>query len=155
LRAGPRQGLPPGAAMSERIDGAGAPSTLSVRDLRVHFMMPRRSLFARDRDQLKAVDGVSYEIRPGETLGLVGQSRCRKPTPGRAILQLIRPASGQVIWLGEDLTTMPAGALRATRQDMQIVFQDPLASLDPRMTVGDIIGEPLRTFHPRLKRSEQ
>ena len=131
---------------------ADAAPILTVRDLRVHFPMPKKSILARDRDVLKAVDGISFDLRPGETLGVVGESGCGKSTLGRAILQLIPASGGQVVWQGEDLTGLSGRAMRDRRRDMQIIFQDPLASLDPRMTVGDIIGQPLRTFAPDLSR---
>lgn len=134
--------------------GAAAAPLLTVRDLRVHFPMPKRHLLSKERDQLKAVDGVSLELRPGETLGVVGESGCGKSTLGRAILQLITPSEGQVVWMGEDLTKLSDNAIRAKRRDMQIIFQDPLASLNPRMTVGDIIAEPLQTFEPKLSRQQ-
>ena len=130
-----------------------APPILSVRNLKVHFAMPRR-LLSRRRDVVRAIDDVSFDLRPGETLGIVGESGCGKSTLGRAVLQLISVTAGQVIWLGEDLATLPPGRMRSHRQAMQIIFQDPLASLDPRMTVGEIIAEPLRTFAPTLKRPE-
>jgi oligopeptide transport system ATP-binding protein len=104
---------------------------------------------------LTAVDNVSFEIRPGETLGVVGESGCGKSTLGRAVLQLIPPTDGQVVWMGENLGSLPKGKMRELRQDMQIIFQDPLASLDPRMTVGDIIGEPLATFFPKMAKAER
>ena len=140
--------------MSDAAKTSGSP-LLSVRDLRVAFTMPKKHLFSRHRDRLIAVDNVSFEIRPGETLGVVGESGCGKSTLGRAVLQLIPPSEGQVVWMGQDLGSLPRGKLRELRQDMQIIFQDPLASLDPRMTVGDIIGEPLATFHPKMAKSEQ
>ncbi len=141
--------------MTETAARSSKAPLLSVRDLRVHFPMPARGILSRRRDYLKAVDGVSFDVRPGETLGVVGESGCGKSTLGRAILQLIPPTSGQVVWLGEDMASMSEREIRAKRQDMQIICQDPLASLDPRMTVGDIIAEPLRTFHPRMSRDEQ
>lgn len=131
----------------------GAPPALSVRDLKVHFAMPKKRLWSRHVDYLKAVDGVSFDLAPGETLGVVGESGCGKSTLGRAILQLIPPTDGRVAWLGEDLLAATPDEVRARRRDMQIIFQDPLASLDPRMTVGDIIAEPLKTFEPGLKKA--
>ena len=123
---------------------------LSVRDVSVTFPIPR-GMF-RGTDRLRAVDGVSFDLFPGETLGIVGESGCGKSTLGRAVLKLIEPSGGTVAWLGQDLAGLPESRMRSHRRDMQVIFQDPLASLDPRMTVGDIIGEPLHTFHPELKR---
>ncbi|MFO1039068.1 MAG: oligopeptide/dipeptide ABC transporter ATP-binding protein [Geminicoccaceae bacterium] len=127
---------------------------LSVRDIRVHFMIPAGS-FLRPREMpLKAVDGISFDLRAGETLGIVGESGCGKSTLGRAVLQLIPPTSGQVVWLGDNLAGKSPHEMRPFRKDMQIIFQDPLASLDPRMPVGEIIAEPLRTHEPSLPRAE-
>ncbi|WP_369602940.1 ATP-binding cassette domain-containing protein [Hahella sp. SMD15-11] len=123
---------------------------LKVRDLKVHFPVDKGGLMRRKTVTLKAVDGVSFNVMPGETLGIVGESGCGKSTLGRAILQLIPPTEGQVLWYGQDLTRMDKALLRAQRENLQIIFQDPLASLNPRMTIGDIIAEPLRTFHPEL-----
>ena len=134
--------------------GIGSQPLLSVRDLKVHFKMPRRHLLSRHRDTLKAVDGISFDLKPGETVGVVGESGCGKSTLGRGILRLIPPTEGQVVWLGEDLSSLPHKAMRDRRRDLQIIFQDPLASLNPRMTVGDIIGEPLRTFFPEMPKEE-
>jgi oligopeptide transport system ATP-binding protein len=125
---------------------------LSVRDLRVHFEMSVGGFFSRRHLPLKAVDGVSFELQAGETLGIVGESGCGKSTLGRAILRLIEPTGGRAVWLGQELSSLDARAMRARRQDMQIIFQDPLASLNPRMTVGEIIAEPLRTFEPGIGR---
>ncbi len=123
---------------------------LAVRDLKVHF--PVRSAGWRGAHcHLKALDGVSFDVRAGESLGVVGESGCGKSTLARALLQLIPPTAGQVLWLGEDIAGLGDRAMRPRRRGLQIVFQDPLASLDPRMTVGDIIGEPLRVFQPELK----
>ena len=127
---------------------------LSVRDLKVHFSMPKRSIFSRERDVLKAVDGISFDLHPGETVGVVGESGCGKSTLGRGILRLLPPTDGQVIWLGEDLASLSESHMRERRRDLQIIFQDPLASLNPRMSVGDIIGEPLQTFFPDLPKDE-
>ncbi len=121
---------------------------LSVRDLRVHFPIPG-AMFAEKR-VVKAVDGVSFDLYPGETLGIVGESGCGKSTLGRAALKLLPATAGRVVWLGRDLEAEGKSGLRALRQEMQIIFQDPLAALDPRMTVGSIIAEPIDTFEPSL-----
>jgi len=115
---------------------------LEVRDLVKHFTVGG-GLFGGPRGQVRAVDGVSFSIRPGETLGLVGESGCGKTTTGRCILQLERPTSGQVIFEGRDLAALDEGALRSIRRKVQVIFQDPYSSLNPRMTVGQIIAEPL------------
>ena len=127
---------------------------LIVEDLKVHFPVTADGLIVRRRIPLKAVDGVSLELRPGETLGIVGESGCGKSTLVRAILQLIPATDGRVVWMGRQLNGLGKHELRNARREMQIVFQDPLASLDPRMTVGRIIGEPLRTFQPGLRKTE-
>jgi oligopeptide transport system ATP-binding protein len=127
---------------------------LAVEDLRVHFPISVGSLLRRRHVPLKAVDGVSFALAPGETLGVVGESGCGKSTLGRAILRLIEPTAGRVVWLGDDLARIGGEALRRHRRAMQIVFQDPLASLNPRMTIGDIIAEPLITHEPGLGRAE-
>ncbi|UCE86132.1 MAG: ATP-binding cassette domain-containing protein [Deltaproteobacteria bacterium] len=116
---------------------------LEVRDLTVHFPV-RSGVFSRVSAWVRAVDGISFDLAAGETLGLVGESGCGKTTAGRAVLRLLEPTSGQVVFDGRDLIRMNRRELRATRPRMQIVFQDPYASLNPRMTVGDIVGEPLR-----------
>ena len=103
---------------------------------------------------LKAVDGVSFDLHPGETLGIVGESGCGKSTLGRAVLQLLPATAGTVTWLGQAMSGLDQKRIKAARENMQIVFQDPLASLDPRMTAGDIIAEPLRNYHPELSRDE-
>lgn len=126
---------------------------LSVRDLKVHFPIPGKGLFAKDRP-LKAVDGVNFDLFPGETLGVVGESGCGKSTLGRAILQLIAPSGGQVAWLGKDIVGIPHRDMQPLRRDLQIIFQDPLASLNPRMTIGEIIAEPLVTHKPELGKDE-
>jgi oligopeptide transport system ATP-binding protein len=132
----------------------GTAPLLSVQDLKVHFHIGGGFLSRRAPALLKAVDGVSFDLRPGETLGLVGESGCGKTTLGRAVLRLLPNIEGRVVWLGQDLAKLGEEAMRQHRREMQIVFQDPLAALDPRMTVGEIIGEPLATFQPGLPKAE-
>ena len=116
---------------------------LSVKDLRKHFAL-KGGVFARNVEKVHAVDGVSFDIGKGETLGLVGESGCGKSTTGRCILRLIEPSGGEVLFQGADVTRMKGADLQALRRDMQIIFQDPFASLNPRHTVGAIIGEALQ-----------
>ncbi|MCW8925205.1 MAG: ATP-binding cassette domain-containing protein, partial [Xanthomonadales bacterium] len=116
---------------------------LRVQDLGVHFKVREGGLVRPKTLTLKAVDSVSFDLAAGETLGIVGESGCGKSTLARAMLALVKPTHGRVLWLGEDLNKLDEEALRKKRQDMQIVFQDPLAALNPRMTVRDIIAEPL------------
>ena len=118
---------------------------LSVRDLRKHYPI-RQGLFRRATAAVKAVDGVSFDVLPGETLGLVGESGCGKSTTGRAILRLIEPTSGGVSFAGQDVLALQGEALRLLRRQMQIIFQDPFSSLNPRMSVGAIVREGL-TIH--------
>jgi oligopeptide/dipeptide ABC transporter ATP-binding protein len=120
-----------------------APPLLEVRDLVKDFVV-RRSILGAPLALLRAVDGVSFEIRHGETLALVGESGCGKSTVGRLVLRLIEPTSGSVTFGGRDLAALSAQELRAFRSRAQIIFQDPYASLNPRMTVGDTLSEPLR-----------
>ncbi|MDA1258572.1 MAG: ATP-binding cassette domain-containing protein [Chloroflexi bacterium] len=119
---------------------------LAVRDLRVHFPITSGFLFQRQTGTVKAVDGLSFDIAPGETLGLVGESGSGKTTTGRAILQLQRPTAGSVEFMGTELTGVTSRNMRQFRSEMQIIFQDPYGSLNPRMTAGRIVGEPL-TVH--------
>ncbi|MCL7455362.1 MAG: ATP-binding cassette domain-containing protein [Anaerolineae bacterium] len=116
---------------------------LQVRNLKMHFPITQGIVIQRKVGAIKAVDGLDFDILRGETLGLVGESGCGKSTTGRAILQLYRPTAGEVFFEGGNLTEMKGEALRRMRRRMQMIFQDPYASLNPRMTVGDIIGEPL------------
>jgi oligopeptide transport system ATP-binding protein len=115
---------------------------LEVRNLVKHFEVGG-GMFGRSTGLVRAVDGVSFSIRRGETLGLVGESGCGKTTTGRCVLQLERPTSGQIIFEGRDLTTLDPHELRAVRRRLQVIFQDPYSSLNPRMTIGEIVGEPL------------
>lgn len=116
---------------------------LQVIDLKTHFPI-RAGVLQRTTGYVKAVDGVSFHIKEGETLGLVGESGCGKTTVGRTILRLIPPTSGRVLYRGESVFDQPAREMRRLRQEMQIIFQDPGGSLNPRMRVGKIIGEPLQ-----------
>jgi len=117
---------------------------LSVRDLTRHFAVPRKRLFEGGARSLKAVDGVSFDMARGTTLGLVGESGCGKSTTARLLLRLIEPTAGEVRLEGTDVTRAPPRSLRALRREMQLVFQDPLSSLNPRMSVGTNVAEPLR-----------
>jgi oligopeptide/dipeptide ABC transporter ATP-binding protein len=117
-------------------------SLLEIRNLKKHFPVGQ-ALFSRNKDVVKAVDGVNLRVEQGETLGLVGESGCGKSTLGRAILRLIEPTEGEVYFEGKNLLAMSQRELRDIRRQMQIIFQDPYASLNPRMRVGDIVGEGL------------
>jgi oligopeptide transport system ATP-binding protein len=130
-------------APSGRDAATTAEPLLEVRDLVMHFPVTKGIIFQRRVGNVHAVDGLSFTIQRGETLGLVGESGCGKSTAGRAILQLYRPTAGSVRFEGIELTCLGREQLRRTRRKMQLIFQDPYASLNPRMTVGSIIGEPL------------
>ena len=127
---------------------------VEVKNLKMHFPVTSGLLFQREVAQVKAVDDISFSIRKGETLGLVGESGCGKTTAGRCILQLYKPTAGEVIFEGTDLTKLGARQMRQMRRQMQIIFQDPFSSLNPRMTAGDIIGEPL-VVHGLVQNGEQ
>jgi len=116
---------------------------LSVKDLHKHFPVRSGILIERTVDHVKAVDGVSFDISEGETLGLVGESGSGKSTTGYCVLQLLKPTSGSIMFEGSELTELGRERMRRMRRELQIVFQDPYSSLDPRMTVGDIVAEPL------------
>ncbi len=129
---------------------------LRVEGLKKHFPI-KRGIFQRQVGAVKAVDGVSFNVRRGETLGLVGESGCGKSTTGRVILHLYDATAGSVQFEGQEITTLKGEHLRQMRRKMQMIFQDPYASLNPRMTVGDIIGEPLETHnlaHGKAKQAE-
>ena len=117
-------------------------SLLQVQNLKVHFPV-EHGLFSRAQQFVRAVDDVSFTLESGETLGLVGESGCGKTTLGRAIVRLIEPTAGRILFAGEDITRLRGAALRARRRSLQMIFQDPYGSLDPRMTVGEVIGEAL------------
>ena len=116
---------------------------LEVKNLKMHFPVGSGFLSRKPVGYVKAVDDVSFTVKRGETLGLVGESGCGKTTTGRCILQLYKPTAGQVIFDGQDLTSMNTKTMRGMRREMQVIFQDPYSSLNPRMTAGNIIGEPL------------
>ena len=127
---------------------------LNVKNVNKHFPVTRGIVFQKQIGTLKAVDGISFDVFKGETLGLVGESGCGKSTIARTILQLYRPTSGEVIFDKIDLTSLKGNELRKIRRRMQVVFQDPYSSLNPRLTVGDIIGEPLK-IHRIVKGKER
>ncbi|WP_300513541.1 oligopeptide/dipeptide ABC transporter ATP-binding protein [Aliiroseovarius sp.] len=128
---------------------------LTVRDLKVWFDVKRPGAMPwTPVDKLKAVDGVSFDLKPGETLGIVGESGCGKSTLARAVMRMVPTEAGQALWLGQDLLEMSKREMRAHRKEMQMIFQDPLASLDPRMTIGQIVAEPLKTHFPGLSTPE-
>ena len=126
---------------------------LHVDNLVKHFPIANTALFSRAKTVVHAVDGVSFDLRRGETLGLVGESGCGKSTTGRTILQLYKPTSGSVVFDGVDLVKLNEQELRKTRRRMQMIFQDPYASLNPRMTVGEIVADPILVY--REARSKQ
>jgi oligopeptide/dipeptide ABC transporter ATP-binding protein len=150
LRAMPRMEEAP--RVSSAVADSSVP-TLSVKQLKVQFPVAQ-GWFARPA-LLRAVDDVSFDLRPGEALGIVGESGCGKSTLARAALLLLRPTSGQIVWMGRSLHGLTNRDLKPLRRDLQIVFQDPLASLDPRMTVGEIVAEPLRLHRPELDSGER
>ncbi|MCM2774801.1 murein tripeptide/oligopeptide ABC transporter ATP-binding protein OppF, partial [Escherichia coli] len=128
---------------------------LEIADLKVHFeIKDGKQWFWQPPKTLKAVDGVTLRLYEGETLGVVGESGCGKSTFARAIIGLVKATDGHVAWLGKELLGMKPDEWRAVRSDIQMIFQDPLASLNPRMTIGEIIAEPLRTYHPKMSRQE-
>ncbi len=157
LNAVPRIDEPdrPGRPVLSAAPGADIAPVLKVEDMKVHFpIQVKGGLFGKTKP-LKAVDGVSFDLKPGETLGVVGESGCGKSTLARGVLKLIPPTDGTVAWLGKDIAKASRKEMDGLRDDLQIVFQDPLASLDPRMSIGASIAEPLQVHQPGLSKSER
>ncbi|WP_373100951.1 MULTISPECIES: murein tripeptide/oligopeptide ABC transporter ATP binding protein OppF [Pasteurellaceae] len=128
---------------------------LEVNELSVQFSIKnRQSLWFAKPQHLKAVNNVSFQLYEGETLGVVGESGCGKSTLARAIIGLVKSSAGKILWLGRDLTTQSEKDWKKVRSDIQMIFQDPLASLNPRMTIGSIIAEPLHIYQPQLSKQE-
>jgi oligopeptide transport system ATP-binding protein len=125
-------------------DQTGTAPLLEVRGLQMHFPITEGMVLSRRIGEVKAVDGVDFTIARGETLGLVGESGCGKTTTGRCILRLERPTAGEILFDGKDVNRLDRGELTHLRRRMQVIFQDPYSSLNPRMKVGDIIGEPIK-----------
>ena len=130
------------------------PPLLSVRDLHVHFLIRSGAWPWMPVKTLKAVNGMSFDVHAGETLGVVGESGCGKSTLARALLNLVPSTAGSISWLGQDMSGASAAAWQQVRRHVQMVFQDPLASLNPRMNIAQIVGEPLRTHEPQLPEAE-
>ena len=130
---------------------------LEVNNLVMHFPLTKGIVFQRQVGAVQAVDGVSFSVKKGETLGMVGESGCGKSTTGRALLQLYKPTAGEVNFHGKDLTKLDSGQMRKMRRYLQMIFQDPYASLNPRMTVGNIISEPMQIHNlvPKSERNER
>jgi len=127
------------------MSAAPAEKLLEVEDLKMHFAI-RRGVFSRTVGQVLAVDGISFSIGPGETLGLVGESGCGKSTAGKAILKLIEPTAGRIRLHGHDITDLSPAEMRPHRRELQVIFQDPYSSLNPRLSAGAIVGEPLTNY---------
>jgi oligopeptide transport system ATP-binding protein len=153
--------IPHVPGMPPPIERGKGSELLAIRDLKVHFDLGGGGFLDKIissnsvKRVVKAVDGVTIDIYPGETLGLVGESGCGKSTLGRALLRLTEPTSGQVLFRGEDLASLSQKEMREHRKHLQMIFQDPYASLNPRMTVGQIIGEPIDTFRLAQGRAAQ
>ncbi|MCY3606754.1 MAG: oligopeptide ABC transporter ATP-binding protein OppD [Gammaproteobacteria bacterium] len=135
--------------------GARSDALLRVDDLKVHFPTRVQDGLRSRTVPLKAVDGVSFRVAEGETVGIVGESGCGKSTLSRAVLQLIGSTGGRIAWQAEDLSGLSRKAMNERRRDLSVVFQDPLSSLNPRMTIGNIIAEPMRRFHPEMGREDR
>ena len=142
-----------GTAGTVDVGGAGGDEILRVEGLVKHFPI-KAGLLKRTVGQVQAVDGVDLSVRQGETLGIVGESGCGKSTLGRSIIKLLEPTAGKIIFEGQDITRFKRRQMRVVRRDVQIVFQDPYASLNPRMTVREIVGEPLRIHGLYRRRGE-
>ncbi len=142
-----------GTSTSMAASNGNAP-LLDVRNLVMHFPLTQGIIFQKKVGAVQAVDGISIHVNSGETLGLVGESGCGKSTTGRAILQLYKPTSGEVIFKGKDLTKLNGGDMRKMRRHLQMIFQDPYASLNPRMTVGSIVSEPMQ-IHDLVPKNER
>ena len=154
LEAMPRLDKSPGNGVHELAGIGGDTNLLEVKDLTVDFPISMGGFPLPRTKNLRAVDGVSFALKQGETLGIVGESGCGKSTLARAVLQLLPNAGGNVVWLTRDLCRAGRSEIRKLREDLQIVFQDPLASLDGRMTIGESIGEPLRALKPLMPKRE-
>ena len=141
-------------SVNEPIQSGEREPILKVRDLSVEFSIPAGGLFG-GRKVLRAVKNVSFDLYQGETLGIVGESGCGKSTLSRAVIRMLPATSGESVWLGKDIQKMSVKELVALRKDVQMVFQDPLASLNPRMTCGTIIAEPLQIHYPEINRTER
>ena len=157
LAALPRPDREPGTHASAEPPGSAARSEarLRVEKLKVQFPARVHGGLRSRTVPLKAVDDVSFTVAEGETVGIVGESGCGKTTLSRAILQLIGSSAGRIVWRGEELARLGRKAMNERRRDLSVVFQDPLASLNPRMTIGGIVAEPLRRFHPEMGRRER
>jgi oligopeptide transport system ATP-binding protein len=153
--------IPQAQTMPPPIERGKGEELIAIRDLKVHFDLGGGGILDKlisknsVKRVVKAVDGVTIDIYPGETLGLVGESGCGKSTLGRALLRLTEPTSGQVLFRGADLASLSQREMREHRKYLQMIFQDPYASLNPRMTVGQIIGEPIETFRLAEGRAAQ
>src|SRR5919198_192086 len=145
----------PGTTNTGNVARADGRALVEVQNLVMHFPLTQGIIFQRQVGAVRAVDGISFFVEKGETLGLVGESGCGKSTTGRALLQLYQPTAGSVRVGGTELTTLKGESLRRMRRRMQMIFQDPYASLNPRMTVGDIIGEPIEVHHLAAGRKKQ
>jgi oligopeptide transport system ATP-binding protein len=138
-------------------NGKPGDALLKVKNLKMHFPLTQGIIFQRQVGAVKAVDDVSFDVYPGETLGLVGESGCGKSTTGRAILQLYKPTAGEVLFRDQNLVDLSGGDMRRMRRHLQMIFQDPYASLNPRMTVGSIISEPMQIHNlvPKNQRNQR